>query len=45
VLTPHVTSDDLHGYLPRTFDLAFANTVRLMSGEPLVNVVDPARGY
>jgi phosphoglycerate dehydrogenase-like enzyme len=45
VLTPHVTSDDLDGYLPKTFDLVFANTARLMGGEPLVNVVDPARGY
>lgn len=45
VLTPHVTSDDLDGYLPKTFDLVFANAARLMGGEPLVNMVDPARGY
>jgi glyoxylate/hydroxypyruvate reductase A len=45
VLTPHVTSDDLDGYLPKTFDLVFANAARLMRGETLVNVVDPARGY
>ena len=45
VLTPHVTSDDLDAYLPKTFDLVFANAARLMSGETLINVVDPARGY
>jgi phosphoglycerate dehydrogenase-like enzyme len=45
VLTPHVTSDDLDGYLPKTFDLVFANAARLMHGETLINVVDPARGY
>ena len=45
VLTPHVTSDDLDLYLPKTFDLVFANAARLMRDEPLVNVVDPARGY
>jgi phosphoglycerate dehydrogenase-like enzyme len=45
VLTPHVTSDDLDGYLPKTFDLVFANAARLMHGEALINVVDPARGY
>jgi phosphoglycerate dehydrogenase-like enzyme len=45
VLTPHVTSDDLDGYLPKTFDLVFANATRLMCGETLINVVDPARGY
>ena len=45
VLTPHVTSDDLDEYLPKTLDLVFANAVRLMQGERLVNAVDPLRGY
>jgi phosphoglycerate dehydrogenase-like enzyme len=45
VLTPHVTSDDLDGYLPKTFDLVFTNAARLIHGEALINVVDPARGY
>jgi len=45
VLTPHVTSDDLDNYLPKTFDLVFANAARLISGERLTNIVDPARGY
>jgi phosphoglycerate dehydrogenase-like enzyme len=45
VLTPHVTSDDLDGYLPKTLDLVFADVARLMRGEKLVNTVDPVRGY
>ncbi len=45
VLTPHVTSDDRDEYLPKTFDLVFANAARLLRGEMLVNTVDPARGY
>jgi len=45
VLIPHVTSDDLEEYLPKTLDLVFANAARLMHGEPLINAVDPARGY
>jgi len=42
---PHVTSDDLDAYLPATFDLVFANALRLASGEPLLNRVDPGTGY
>ena len=45
MLTPHVTSDDLDCYLPKTLDLVFANAARLRRGQPLVNVVDPVRGY
>jgi phosphoglycerate dehydrogenase-like enzyme len=45
ILTPHVTSDDLEEYLPKTFDLVFVNAARLMHGKALINVVDPARGY
>jgi phosphoglycerate dehydrogenase-like enzyme len=45
VLMPHVTSDDLDCYLPKTLDLVFANAARLRRGQPLVNVVDPMRGY
>lgn len=45
VLTPHVTSDDLDEYLPKTFDLVFANAARLLRGEPLANAVDRALGY
>jgi phosphoglycerate dehydrogenase-like enzyme len=45
ILTPHVTSDDLDEYLPKTLDLVFANAARLIRGEPLVNAVDPRLGY
>jgi phosphoglycerate dehydrogenase-like enzyme len=45
MLMPHVTSDDLDEYLPKTLDLLFANAARLMNGETLVNRIDPARGY
>jgi phosphoglycerate dehydrogenase-like enzyme len=45
VVMPHVTSDDLDAYLPATYDLVFANALRLANGEPLLNRVDTARGY
>jgi phosphoglycerate dehydrogenase-like enzyme len=45
VMIPHVSSDDLELYLPKTYDLAFANAARLMRGETLLNAVDPALGY
>jgi phosphoglycerate dehydrogenase-like enzyme len=45
LLTPHVTSDDLEGYLPKTLDLVFENVRRLEHGQALRNVVDRAREY
>jgi phosphoglycerate dehydrogenase-like enzyme len=45
IVLPHVTSDDLDRYLPKTLDLVFANAGRMQRGEPLVNVVDRERGY
>lgn len=45
ILTPHVTSDDLDEYLPKTYDLVFANATRLIRGERLVNAVDRVLGY
>jgi phosphoglycerate dehydrogenase-like enzyme len=45
ILTPHVTSDDLDEYMPKTLDLVFGNAARLMRGEPLLNAVDRALGY
>jgi phosphoglycerate dehydrogenase-like enzyme len=45
IITPHVTSDDAVEYLPKTYDLVFANAVRLLRGEPLHNRVDPLTGY
>jgi phosphoglycerate dehydrogenase-like enzyme len=45
VMIPHVSSDDLDLYLPKTYDLVFANVARLRRGEKLLNAVDPALGY
>jgi phosphoglycerate dehydrogenase-like enzyme len=45
VVMPHVSSDDADAYLPITYDLVFANADRLARNEPLINRVDPVRGY
>jgi phosphoglycerate dehydrogenase-like enzyme len=45
LITPHVTSDDTVEYLPKTYDLVFANAARLQRGEGLLNRVDPEAGY
>ena len=45
IMIPHVSSDDLDRYMPKTYDLTFANIGRLQRGEPLANAVDPTRGY
>jgi phosphoglycerate dehydrogenase-like enzyme len=45
LITPHVTSDDAVEYLPKTYDLVFANARRLLQGEAMLNLVDPATGY
>jgi hypothetical protein len=43
--SPHVSADDAERYLPLTLDLVFTNAARLQRREPLLNVVDPVRGY
>jgi phosphoglycerate dehydrogenase-like enzyme len=45
IITPHVLSDDLDNYVPRTLDLFFDNVRRFLAGQPLSNVVDLAREY
>jgi phosphoglycerate dehydrogenase-like enzyme len=45
IITPHVLSDDLDDYIPRTLDVFFDNLRRLFAGRPLTNVVDLARQY
>jgi phosphoglycerate dehydrogenase-like enzyme len=45
IITPHVLSDDIEEYVPRTLDLFFANLRRHFAGEPLTNVVDLERAY
>ena len=45
VITPHVLSDDIEQYIPRTLDIFFDNIRRYLHGEPLRNVVDLEREY
>ena len=45
ILTPHVSSDDDEGYMPRTLDLFFDNVRRHFAGRPLRNRVRPRLGY
>ncbi|HLI12084.1 MAG TPA: D-2-hydroxyacid dehydrogenase [Alphaproteobacteria bacterium] len=45
IITPHVLSDDLDQYIPRTLDIFFENLRRYLAGKPLTNVVDLAREY
>jgi phosphoglycerate dehydrogenase-like enzyme len=45
IITPHVLSDDIEEYVPRTLELFFANLRRHFAGEPLTNVVDLERAY
>jgi phosphoglycerate dehydrogenase-like enzyme len=45
IITPHVMSDDLHQYIPRTLDIFFDNVRRHLSGKRLTNIVDIEREY
>jgi phosphoglycerate dehydrogenase-like enzyme len=45
IITPHVLSDDIDAYVPRTLDIFFSNLRRYFAGQPLTNVVDLAREY
>lgn len=45
IVTPHVLSDDIEAYVPRTLDLFFSNLRRYFAGEPLTNLVDLERNY
>jgi phosphoglycerate dehydrogenase-like enzyme len=45
MITPHVLSDDIEAYVPRTLDIFFANLRRHFKGEPLTNRVDFERAY
>lgn len=45
MITPHVSADDLDGYMLATMQLVFTNLRRRRAGEPLVNVVDRDAGY
>lgn len=45
IITPHVLSDDIDAYVPRTLDLFFSNLRRYFADEPLTNLVDLERNY
>jgi len=45
MITPHVLSDDIDAYVPRTLDLFFGNIRRHLAGQPLTNLVDLERQY
>lgn len=45
VITPHVSADDGDSYVPLTLDLFFRNMERFVSGETLLNPVNPELGY
>jgi phosphoglycerate dehydrogenase-like enzyme len=45
IITPHVLSDDVDEYVPRTLDLFFDNVRRFFNGQSLTNVVDLERQY
>lgn len=44
-IMPHISSDDLVNYIPRTLDLTIRNLRSAREGKPLENVLDLARGY
>jgi phosphoglycerate dehydrogenase-like enzyme len=44
IVTPHVAGS-FRGYMDRTVPMFCDNLRRYLAGQPLVNVVDPARGY
>jgi len=45
IITPHVLSDDIEHYIPRTLDIFFDNVKRYLAGQSLRNVVDLEREY
>lgn len=45
IITPHVSSDDAEGYIPRTLDLVVQNAARCLAGRPLRNRVRAEREY
>ena len=45
IMTPHVSSDDLVNYIPRTLDLMIKNLRNEREGKALVNLLDLGRGF
>ncbi len=44
-ILPHISSDDLINYIPRTLDLTIRNLRNMKEGRPLENQLDLAKGY
>lgn len=45
IITPHVSADDGASYVPMTLGLFFRNMELFLAGKPLLNPVQPERGY
>lgn len=45
IIAPHVLSDDIDQYVPRTLEIFFENIRRHINGKPLINVVDLQNQY
>lgn len=45
VITPHISADDGDAYVPMTLDLFLRNMQLFLAGEPLLNPIQPERGY
>ena len=45
IITPHVLSDDIDEYIPRTLEIFFNNLQNYFSNKPLTNIVDLERSY
>lgn len=45
IITPHVLSDDIEEYVPRTLEIFFNNLRNYFSNQPLTNVVDLEKSY
>jgi phosphoglycerate dehydrogenase-like enzyme len=44
-MTPHCIVDDHAAYMDRCIDIFADNLERYLTGAPLLNIVDPERGY
>jgi phosphoglycerate dehydrogenase-like enzyme len=45
IITPHISADDGDAYVPMTLDLFLRNMQFFLAGEPLLNPIQPERGY
>jgi phosphoglycerate dehydrogenase-like enzyme len=45
IVSPHCSVDDHSVYLDKCLEIFLENLERDLAGQPLINIVDPARGY